>query len=92
MKIGQSLAPRQTPPTPCPKCGTKVFDDYPNGFVDEIDIISTKSANGFNVKEQWHCPGCGYSETHWHEVDTNGHRLKRANSSQVSKKKRKRQK
>ena len=87
MKLGESLRPRQASPTPCPTCGSKVFEKFPKGFVNEIDIVSYKTENGFMITENWHCPGCGYSKKKKHEVDIRGLRIN--TNSYYSSKKRK---
>ncbi len=93
IKSGDSLPPAQAKPKECPKCGDKVFEQYPNGFVNEINIVTIQTPNGWRVKEHWHCPGCGYHEDGSHEVDTHGVRINRKpNSSQVSKKKKRNKK
>lgn len=93
LKVGDALPPTRRAPRPCPKCGDEVFKEFATGFTDEIDIVSTHTPNGFNVKEHWHCPKCGHRENKFHEVDTNGLRIQpKPNSSYKPKKKRKRQK
>jgi len=85
LKLGDALPPRQAKPCSCPNCGDKVFEQYPNGFVNEIDLVSYKTVKGFMVAENWHCPGCGFSKKEKHEVDTHGLRIN-TNSSYSSKK------
>lgn len=87
MKVGDSLPPARVSPRPCPVCGEKVLKVFPTGFVDEIDIVSTQTPRGFNIKENWHCPGCGHREYKFHEVDTKGLRIKSKSNSSKSKRK-----
>lgn len=88
MKVGDTLSPAIRGPKPCPKCCDKVFDTYPTGFVDEFDIITSTTPNGFIVTENWSCPGCGYKEKRRHEIDTRGLRVtSKPNTSHRSKRK-----
>jgi len=93
MKVGDTLPPAITGKRPCPSCGDEVFKAFTTGFVDEIDIVSTQTPNGFNVKEHWHCPGCGHRKDKYHEVDTKGLRItSRSNSSDKPKRKKRNKK
>ncbi len=67
MKVGDSFPPKQTRGKPCPKCKQEVFKNYPTGFVIETAQVVEQLSNGFRIRDDWHCPGCG----HWEEKTRN---------------------
>jgi rubredoxin len=89
MKVGESFPPRRIRDRPCPKCGDKVFKMYPTGFVIESAQVIGKTDNGFQVRNNWHCPACGLWKDEVIEVNEQGIRMpRRVDSSDKSKSKR----
>jgi rubredoxin len=90
MKVGDNFPVRQVRDRPCPKCGDKVFKLYPTGFVIESAQVIGKTDNGFQVRNNWHCPSCGLWKQEVIEVNEHGLRTPKKihNSSDKSKSKR----
>lgn len=89
MKVGDYIPPRQVRNTPCPKCGDKVFKNYPTGFVIETCQIKSQIPDGFLAIDSWHCPACGLWENKQRRLAPSGVTLpRRVDSSDKSKRKR----